>query len=155
VYSLTPMEGCWSKQARHLPPRPREGKILWMRDEAQFSVIYCKMTETVMKADCYKQVRLGMWQMLTFRKLARWPQGLAWELRPRARLSCLMRPCSSVSTVRHWTPTKNESTCTRVGAAPRIERRASIPGRMSRTLYGSLWFVNSGRRRASPKGPLP
>ncbi len=33
-YKLTPQTGCWMKQAVHVGPKPRDGKILWMRDKA-------------------------------------------------------------------------------------------------------------------------
>jgi hypothetical protein len=30
-------------------PKEHEGRVLWMRDEAQFSVTHCKMSETVIQ----------------------------------------------------------------------------------------------------------
>ncbi len=51
-YELTSQTGCWMKQSVHAGPKPRDGRILWMRDKAQFSVVHCKMTETVMQANC-------------------------------------------------------------------------------------------------------
>jgi hypothetical protein len=40
-----------------------------MRDEAQFPVIHCKMTETVMQADCGTRGELGPWRMIAMEKL--------------------------------------------------------------------------------------
>ncbi len=51
-YELTPEAGCWMRPPVHVSPKPRDGRILWMRDKAQFSVVHCKMTETVMQANC-------------------------------------------------------------------------------------------------------
>jgi hypothetical protein len=51
-YALTPRKGCWMKQPQHPTPEPRDGRILWMRDGARFPVVRCKMTETMMRADC-------------------------------------------------------------------------------------------------------
>jgi hypothetical protein len=58
-YELTPQAGCWMKQAAHAGPKPRDGRILWMRDKAQFPVVHCKMTETVMQASCGSRGDLG------------------------------------------------------------------------------------------------
>jgi hypothetical protein len=51
-YELTPKEGCWMKQPAYATPTPRDGRIVWMRDGVRFPVVRCKMTETVMQADC-------------------------------------------------------------------------------------------------------
>jgi hypothetical protein len=51
-YELTPQAGCWMKQPTHANLKPRDGRVVWMRDGVQFPVIHCKMTETVMQADC-------------------------------------------------------------------------------------------------------
>jgi hypothetical protein len=51
-YELTPKAGCWMRPPVHVSPKPRDGRILWMRDKAQFPVVHCKMTETVMQANC-------------------------------------------------------------------------------------------------------
>jgi hypothetical protein len=40
-----------------------------MRDEAQFPVIHCKMTETVMQADCNSRGGTGPWRMIPMEKL--------------------------------------------------------------------------------------
>ncbi len=58
-YELTPQAGCWMKQPTHANLKPRDGRIVWMRDGAQFPVIHCKMTETVMQADCGTRGELG------------------------------------------------------------------------------------------------
>jgi len=71
AYSLTPLDGCWTEQIRHPPPRHQMGGIFWMMDEAEFPVIYCKLTETAMRADCDKQGKLGMLQVLTLGKQVR------------------------------------------------------------------------------------
>ncbi len=34
------------------------GRIFWMRDEAELPVIYCKLSETAMRADYDKQEKL-------------------------------------------------------------------------------------------------
>ncbi len=40
------------KQPTHATLKPREGRVVWMRDGVRFPVVHCKMTETVMRADC-------------------------------------------------------------------------------------------------------
>ncbi len=57
------------KQSVHAGPKPRDGRILWMRDKAQFSVVHCKMTETVMQANCGSKGDLKPWRMITIEKL--------------------------------------------------------------------------------------
>jgi hypothetical protein len=61
--------GCWMKQPTHANLRPRDGRIVWMRDGAQFPVIHCKMTETVMRADCGSKGELEPWRMIAIEKL--------------------------------------------------------------------------------------
>ncbi len=68
-YELTPLAGCWMNQSVHAGPKPRDGRILWMRDKAQFSVVHCKMTETVMQAYCGSKGDLGPWRMIAIKKL--------------------------------------------------------------------------------------
>ncbi len=51
-YDLTPQAGCWMRSSSHGSLEPKDGRILWMRDKAQFPVVHCKMTETVMQANC-------------------------------------------------------------------------------------------------------
>jgi hypothetical protein len=68
-YELAPQAGCWMKQSAHAGPKPREGRIVWMRDGAQFSVVHCKMTETVMQADCGSRGDLGPWRMIAIERL--------------------------------------------------------------------------------------
>ncbi len=68
-YELTPQAGCWIKQPTHANLKPRDGRIVWMRDGAQFPVIHCKMTETVMQADCGTRSELGPWRMIVIEKL--------------------------------------------------------------------------------------
>jgi hypothetical protein len=68
-YELTPQAGCWMKQPTHANLKTRDGRIVWMRDEAQFPVIHCKMTETVMQADCGTRGELGPWRMSAIERL--------------------------------------------------------------------------------------
>ncbi len=68
-YKLTPQEGCWMKQPAYATPVPRDGRIVWMRDGVRFPVIRCKMTETVMQADCDSGGGVGPWRMITMEKL--------------------------------------------------------------------------------------
>jgi hypothetical protein len=68
-YELTPQEGCWMKQPAYTTPVPRDGRIVWMRDGVRFPVIRCKMTVTVMQADCDSGGRVGPWRMITMEKL--------------------------------------------------------------------------------------
>jgi hypothetical protein len=51
-YELAPREGCWMKQPAYTTPEPKDGRIVWMRDGVRFPVTHCKMTETIMQADC-------------------------------------------------------------------------------------------------------
>ncbi len=68
-YELTPQAGCWMRPPVHASPKPRDGRILWMRDKAQFPVVHCKMTETVMQANCGSKDDLGPWGMIAVEKL--------------------------------------------------------------------------------------
>jgi hypothetical protein len=68
-YELTPQEGCWMKQPAYMTPMPRDGRVVWMRDGVRFPVIRCKMTETVMQADCDPGGRIGPWRMVVMEKL--------------------------------------------------------------------------------------
>jgi hypothetical protein len=68
-YELAPPEGCWMKQPTQATPMPKDGRIVWMRDGAQFPVVRCKMTETVMQADCDSGGRTGPWRMIAIEKL--------------------------------------------------------------------------------------
>jgi hypothetical protein len=67
-YELTPQAGCWMKQPTHANLRPRDGRVVWMRDGVQFPVIHCRMTETVMQADCDLKGGTGSWRMITIEK---------------------------------------------------------------------------------------
>jgi hypothetical protein len=40
-----------------------------MRDKAQFPVVHCKMTETVMQANCDSGGGIGPWKMIEIEKL--------------------------------------------------------------------------------------
>ena len=68
-YELTPQAGCWMRPPMHVGPKPRDGRILWMRDKAQFPVVHCKMTETVMQANCGPKGDVGPWRMIVIEKL--------------------------------------------------------------------------------------
>ncbi len=68
-YELTPQAGCWMRPPVHGGPKSKDGRILWMRDKAQFPVIHCKMTETVMQASCGPKGDLGPWKMIAIEKL--------------------------------------------------------------------------------------
>ncbi len=68
-YELTPQAGCWMKQPTHVTPKPRDGRVVWMRDKVQFPIVHCKMTETVMQADCDSRGGTGPWRMITIEKL--------------------------------------------------------------------------------------
>jgi hypothetical protein len=68
-YELTLQEGCWMKQPAYATPVPRDGRIVWMPDGVRFPVIRCKMTETVMQADCDSGGRVGPWRMIAMEKL--------------------------------------------------------------------------------------
>ncbi len=68
-YELTPQAGCWMKQPMHADLKPRDGRIVWMRDGSQFPVIHCKMMEMVMQADCGLKGKLGPWKMIAIERL--------------------------------------------------------------------------------------
>jgi hypothetical protein len=68
-YELAPQEGCWVKQPAYTTPEPKDGRIVWMRDGVRFPVICCKMTETVMQADCDSGGRVKPWRMIAMEKL--------------------------------------------------------------------------------------
>ncbi len=69
-YDLTPQAGCWMKPLSHRSLEQKDGRILWMRDKAQFSVVHCKMTETVMQASCDSGGGIGPWEVIGIEKLA-------------------------------------------------------------------------------------
>ncbi len=69
AYELTPQAGCWMKQPAHESLKPRDRRIVWMRDGAQFPVVHCKMTETVLQADCGSKGELRPWRMIAIEKL--------------------------------------------------------------------------------------
>ncbi len=68
-YDLTPQAGCWMRPPSHKSLEPKDGRILWMRDKAQFPVVHCKMTETVMQANCDSGGGVGPWKMIEIEKL--------------------------------------------------------------------------------------
>jgi hypothetical protein len=67
-YALAPREGCWVKPPLYSTPEPRDGRILWIRDGVRFPVIHCKMTETVMQADCDSRGRVKPWKVVASEK---------------------------------------------------------------------------------------
>ena len=69
-YDLTPQTGCWMKSLSHRSLEQKDGRILWMRDKAQFPVVHCKMTETVMQASCDSGGGIGPWEVVEIEKLA-------------------------------------------------------------------------------------
>jgi hypothetical protein len=68
-YELTPQAGCWMKQPTQVNLKLRDGRIVWMRDGVQFPVMHCKMTETVLHADCGSKGKLGPWRMIAIQRL--------------------------------------------------------------------------------------
>ncbi len=68
-YALTPREGCWMEQLAYTTPEPRDGRIVWMRDGVRFPVIRCKMTETIMQADCDSGGKVKPWRIVTLERL--------------------------------------------------------------------------------------
>jgi hypothetical protein len=67
-YALTPREGCWMRPSLHPTPERRDGRILWMRDGVRFPVIHCRMTETVMQADCDARGKVEPWKVIALEK---------------------------------------------------------------------------------------
>jgi hypothetical protein len=68
-YALAPREGCWMEQPAYTTPEPRDGRIVWLRDGARFPVIHCKMTETIMQADCDSEGKVKPWRMVALERL--------------------------------------------------------------------------------------
>ncbi len=68
-YALAPREGCWMKPPTYVAPEPRDGRIVWMRDGVRFPVIHCRMTETIMQADCDSGGKVKPWRVVTLEKL--------------------------------------------------------------------------------------
>jgi hypothetical protein len=68
-YALAPREGCWVEQPAYATPKPRDGRIMWMRDRVRFPVIHCKMTETVMQADSDSGGKVKPWKIVAMEKL--------------------------------------------------------------------------------------
>ncbi len=69
-YDLTPQADCWMRSSSRGSLDHKDGRILWMRDQAQFPVIHCKMTETVMQASCDPGGGIGPWRMIEIERLA-------------------------------------------------------------------------------------
>jgi hypothetical protein len=68
-YALAPREGCWMKQPAYTTPEPRDGRIVWMRDGVRFPVARCKMTETIIQADCDSGGKMKPWRIVAMEKL--------------------------------------------------------------------------------------
>ncbi len=68
-YELTPQAGCWMRPPMNEGLRPKDGRILWMRDKAQFPIIHCKMRETVMQANCGSRNNVGPWKITAVEKM--------------------------------------------------------------------------------------
>jgi hypothetical protein len=58
------------KPLSHRSIEQKDGRILWMRDKAQFPIVHCKMTETVMRASCDPGGGIGPWEVIEVEKLA-------------------------------------------------------------------------------------
>ncbi len=68
-YELAPREGCWVKQLAYTTLEPKDGRIVWMRDGVRFPVTCCKMTETMMQADCDSGGKVKPRRMVVMEKL--------------------------------------------------------------------------------------
>ncbi len=80
-YEIAPREGCWVKQPAYTTPEPRDRRIVWMRDGVRFPVTRCKMTETMMQADCDSRGRVKPWRMVVMEKLIPTVPEAAWRYR--------------------------------------------------------------------------
>ncbi len=127
-YELTPQAGCWMKQPTHATLKPMDGRVLWMRDGVQFPVVHCRMTETVMRADCDSRGGTGPWRMITIEKLIPIsPQG-CMEISDSGRAT-LFGP--AVTLTRNGTAmetSEEQVNCDSRGRGP-IRRSFGVPGK--------------------------
>jgi hypothetical protein len=68
-YALAPREECWMEQLAYATPKPRDGRIVSMRDGVRFPAVHCKMTETIMQADCDSWGKVKPWRVVALEKL--------------------------------------------------------------------------------------
>jgi len=127
-YELTPQEGCWMKQPTYATPVPRDGRIVWMRDGVQFPVICCKMTETVMQADCYSGGRVGPWRIITMEKLVPVsPQG-CMEISESRRATLFDRVVALAENGTATETSEERAHCDSRGRSPN-KRGLGVPGK--------------------------
>jgi hypothetical protein len=127
-YELTPQAGCWMKQPTHATPMPRDGRIVWMRDGARFPVVHCKITETVMQADCDSRGRSGPWRMITMEKLVPVsPQG-CMEISDSRRVTLLDRAMALTGNGTAMETSEERVNCDSRGRGP-IRKGSGVPGK--------------------------
>ncbi len=127
-YELTPQAGCWMKQPAHATPVPKDGRVVWMRDGVQFPVIRCKMTETVMQADCDPRGETGPWWMITMEKLVPISPRGCMEISASGRVNLFDR---AVALTRNGTAmgiSEERVNCDSRGRGP-IRRGPGVPGK--------------------------
>jgi hypothetical protein len=127
-YELTPQAGCWMKQQTHVTLKPRYGRVVWMQNGVQFPVVHCKMTETVMQADCDSRGGLGPWRIITIEKLVPISPRDCLEISDSGRAALFDR---TVTLIRNGTAMKaleERVNCDSRGRGP-IRRSSGGPGK--------------------------
>jgi hypothetical protein len=127
-YELTPQTGCWMKQPTQATLTPRDGRIVWMRDGVQFPVVRCKMTETVMQADCDSRSGTGPWRMIAIERLIPIsPQG-CMEISDSGRATLFDRAVTLTRNGTAMETSEERVNCDSGGRGP-IRRSSGVPGK--------------------------
>jgi hypothetical protein len=127
-YELTPQAGCWMKQPTHATPMPKDGRVVWMRDGAQFPVVHCKMTETVMQADCNSRGGTGPWRMITMEKLVPVSPRGCMEISDSRRATLFDREVTLTRNGTAMETSEERVNCDSGGQGP-IRRGSGVPGK--------------------------
>jgi hypothetical protein len=127
-YELTPQAGCWMKQPTHVTPKPRDGRVVWLRDEVQFPIVHCKMTETVMQVGCDSRGGTGPWRMITIKKLVPVSPRGCLEISDSGRVTLFDRAVTLTRNGTAMETSEERVNCDSRGWGP-IRRGAGVPGR--------------------------
>ncbi len=127
-YELTPQAGCWMKQPTHVTPKPRDGRVMWMRDEVQFPIVRCKMTETVMQAGCDSRGGTGPWRMITIEKLVPISPRGCMEISDSGRVTLFDRTVTLTRNGTAMETSEERVNCDSRGRGP-IRRASGVPGK--------------------------
>jgi hypothetical protein len=116
------------KQPAYATPAPRDGRIVWMRDGVRFPVIRCKMTETVMQADCDSRGRVGPWRMITMEKLVPVSPRVCMEISESRRATLFDRMIALAENDTATETSEEQVNCDLRGRSP-DRRGPGVPGK--------------------------